>query len=272
MTIENLKKCKYGLTHSGTFHADDVFATAFIKMINPSITIIRASSIPNDFKGIVYDIGGGLFDHHGNDNKKRPNGIPYAAFGKLWAHFAPFIYDDYIVKKIDKKFIAPLDLSDNTGLPDTLCSAIGAMNPTHEANGDKEFVEAVKFATVILNNLINHEIKNYEEEKEVKEIYEKSINKEIIVLDKHLHFTDYLPGTEAIYVIFPSNRGGYLAQGVPINSDTVELKRPFPASWTQELPEYLTFCHNSRFLISAKTLDDIIYACNIALKDVNYDR
>ena len=116
-------------------------------------------------------------------------------------------------------------------------------------------------------DLINHEINYYEEEKEVKEIYEKSINKEIIVLDKHLHFTDYLPKTEAIYVIFPSNRGGYSAQGVPINSDTVELKRPFPASWTQDLPEYLTFCHSSRFLISARTLDDIIYACNIALKD-----
>ena len=80
MTIENLKKCKYGLPHNGTFHADDVFATAFIKMINPSIKIIRASSIPTDFKGIVYDIGGGLFDHHGNDNKKRPNGIPM----RLW--------------------------------------------------------------------------------------------------------------------------------------------------------------------------------------------
>lgn len=267
MTIENLKKCKYGLTHNGTFHADDVFATAFIKMINPSIKIIRASSIPNDFKGIVYDIGGGLFDHHASDNKKRPNGISYAAFGKLWAHFAPFIYDDYIVKKIDKKFIAPLDLSDNTGSPDTLCSAIAAMNPTHEVNGDKEFAEAVKFATIILKNLIQHEMNYYEEEKEVKEIYEKSINKEIIVLDKHLHFTDYLPKTEAIYVIFPSNRGGYSAQGVPINNDTIELKRPFPASWTQELPDYLTFCHNSRFLISARTLDDIIYACNIALKD-----
>ena len=163
-------------------------------------------------------------------------------------------------------------MSDNTGSPDTLCSAIAAMNPVDEANGDKEFAEAVKFATVILKNLINHEINYYEEEKEVKEIYEKSINKEIIVLDKHLHFTDYLPKTEAIYVIFPSNRGGYSAQGVPINSDTVELKRPFPDSWTQDLPEYLTFCHSSRFLISARTLDDIIYACNIALKDVNYDR
>ena len=198
MTIENLKKCKYGLTHSGTFHADDVFATAFIKLINPNIKVIRASSVPVDFKGIVYDIGNGLFDHHSLDNKKRSNGIPYAAFGKLWAHFAPFIYDDYIVGKIDKKFIAPLDLSDNTGSPDTLCSAIAAMNPVDEANGDKEFAEAVKFATIILKNLIQHEIKNYEEEKEVKEIYEKSINKEIIVLNKHLHFTDYLPKTEAI--------------------------------------------------------------------------
>ena len=46
MTIENLKKCKYGLTHSGTFHADDVFATAFIKMINPSIKIISSILSP----------------------------------------------------------------------------------------------------------------------------------------------------------------------------------------------------------------------------------
>ena len=121
--------------------------------------------------------------------------------------FAPFIYDDYIVKKIDKKFIAPLDLSDNTGLPDTLCFAIGAMNPTHEANGDKEFVEAVKFATVILNNLINHEIKNYEEEKEVKEIYEKSINKEIIVLNKHLHFTDFCLKPRRFMLYFLQSEG-----------------------------------------------------------------
>lgn len=267
MTLEDLRNCKYVLTHNGTFHADDVFSTAFIKILNPNVKTIRTSDIPDNFNGLIYDIGDGEFDHHGAYNEKRANGIPYASFGKLWCTFAPLIYEDYVVKKIDKKFISSLDMSDNTGLPDTMCTAIAAMNPTNDTNGDNEFNEAVKFAKVILENLIKHEIKNYEEEKEVRKIYEESKNKEIIVLDTHLHFTDTLPNTKTLYVIFPSKRGGYSAQGVPINSDTVELKKPFPASWTEELPQYLTFCHSSRFLISANTLDDIIYACNIALKD-----
>ena len=78
----------------------------------------------------------------------------------------------------------------------------------------------------------------------------------------------YIPKTKVIYVIFPSKRGGYSAQGVPINSDTVELKKPFPKKWLTSLPDYLTFCHKNRFLISADSLDKIIYACNIALKEV----
>lgn len=41
MNLEELKKCKYGLTHNGTFHADDVFSTAFVKILNPNIQIIR---------------------------------------------------------------------------------------------------------------------------------------------------------------------------------------------------------------------------------------
>ena len=55
MRLENLKKCKYGLTHAGTFHADDVFAAAFIKIINPDIKILRESEVPSDFEGIVFD-------------------------------------------------------------------------------------------------------------------------------------------------------------------------------------------------------------------------
>ena len=43
MDLEELKNCKYGFTHSGIFHADDVFATAFIKMINPNIEIVRGN-------------------------------------------------------------------------------------------------------------------------------------------------------------------------------------------------------------------------------------
>ena len=51
------------LTHSGKFHADDVFSSALLKIINPNIKIIRAFDVPKDFDGIVFDIGCGKFDH-----------------------------------------------------------------------------------------------------------------------------------------------------------------------------------------------------------------
>ena len=267
MKLEDLKKCKYGLTHSGLFHADDVFSTAFIKIINPGIDIIRSNEIPSDFDGIVYDIGFGEFDHHGTDNELRENGIPYAAFGKLWRCFAKDLYGEYVYKKFDKSLIQYLDLSDNTGKIDSLCLVISAFNPIKEEDADVCFNEAVEFSKNILIRLIKKEQLYFEEEKLVKEIYDKSKNKEIIVLDKYLHFKDTLPDTLAKYVIYPSNRGGYVAQAVTIGSDTIELKKAFPQQWTKELPNYLRFCHSSRFLIAGRSLEDVMHACNVALKE-----
>lgn len=268
MELEDLKKCRYALTHSGIFHADDVFSTAFIKLVNPDIEIIRSNEVPDGFDAIVYDVGFKEFDHHGNDNECRENGIPYAAFGKLWRKFAGKIYGEYVYKKIDRKLIEALDLSDNTGKADSLCLAIAAFNPiADEGDGNKEFEQAVEIAKVILDRLIKKEQSYFEEEKLVKEVYDKSKNKEIIILDRYLHFKDTLPLTDAVYVIHPSNRGGYIAQGVTVKSDSIELKKPFPERWLYELPSYLNFCHKSRFLIAGDTLEDVIKACNEALKE-----
>ena len=73
-----------GFTHAGKFHADDVFATALLQIIRPDIRITRGFVVPDDFDGIVYDIGFGMFDHHQEPREYRANGIPYAAFGLLW--------------------------------------------------------------------------------------------------------------------------------------------------------------------------------------------
>ena len=73
-----------GFTHAGKFHADDVFATALLQILRPDIKITRGFVVPDDFDGIVYDIGFGMFDHHQEPRETRPNGIPYAAFGLLW--------------------------------------------------------------------------------------------------------------------------------------------------------------------------------------------
>ena len=68
-------------THSGKFHADDVFSAALLLYLNPEIMITRGNRVPEDFDGIVFDIGRGQYDHHQKDSRIRENGIPYAAFG-----------------------------------------------------------------------------------------------------------------------------------------------------------------------------------------------
>ena len=78
-----------GFTHGGKFHADDVFSTALLQIVRPDFTVQRGFTVPDDFDGIVYDVGLGLFDHHQEPRETRPNGVPYAAFGLLWlgTHF-----------------------------------------------------------------------------------------------------------------------------------------------------------------------------------------
>lgn len=75
------------LTHGGRFHADDVFSAALLKLLNPSVQIIRVFDVPENFDGLVFDIGWGRFDHHQKNAPVRPNGVPYAAFGLLWKEF-----------------------------------------------------------------------------------------------------------------------------------------------------------------------------------------
>ena len=104
-----------GFTHAGKFHADDVFATALLQILRPDIKITRGFVVPDDFDGIVYDIGFGMFDHHQEPREYRANGVPYAAFGLLWRVLGPGLVGERQARLIDENFIQPLDLNDNTG-------------------------------------------------------------------------------------------------------------------------------------------------------------
>ena len=87
--VETIKEANC-ITHSGTMHADEVFATAFLDLYIKDIKVFRTNtideSIIND-NTLIYDIGRGSYDHHQEDAKKRENGITYCAFGLLWQDF-----------------------------------------------------------------------------------------------------------------------------------------------------------------------------------------
>ena len=275
-------------THSGKFHADDVFSSALLLYLNPEIRIIRENKVPEDFDGIVFDIGRGRYDHHQKDSRIRENGIPYAAFGLLWEKLGPEILGEELAQKFDESFVQPLDNNDNTGEKNELATLIGNFNPTWDAQGgnDEAFFQAVSVAGMILENKFERYLGNERADKRVEEILEehqKAIlsgekSKEearILILPEFVPCQKRLSETEIAFVIFPSNRGGYCIQ--PQKKEySLNYKCSFPVEWLGLENEELVaatglpsagFCHKGGFLMTTGTLEDAVKACEISLAD-----
>jgi uncharacterized UPF0160 family protein len=153
-----MKKIKHGgITHNGVFHADDVLSSCLLKLINPSFTYRRTSDIPKEFKGIVYDIGGGEYDHH-TELKKRENGKNYAAFGLLWKDLGTYFMDKEHAKLFDDVFVSEIDRCDTTSNTNLLSSSIDYFNPNwnSKTESDAAFDYAVETFLPVLRNLIKH--------------------------------------------------------------------------------------------------------------------
>ncbi|KIR01778.1 hypothetical protein P261_00592 [Lachnospiraceae bacterium TWA4] len=254
-------------THGGKFHADDVFSGALLRILNPSIKIIRGFKVPEDFDGIVFDIGLGEFDHHQVDSKVREDGIPYAAFGLLWEKFGPELVGEELAKKFDKTVVCDMDEADNTGKYHAISDLIGSYNPGWDS--DKNPDECYEEALGVAKSLLEHKIEALKGLIRAKEEVLALIDTNtppLLILSRFIPWKQWVVDTPYQFVIYPSNRGGYNAQGVPISEDTVELKCPFPESWRglsgEELEKVsgicgLRFCHNSGFLLAGETLESV---------------
>ncbi|MDO5559527.1 MAG: MYG1 family protein [Oscillospiraceae bacterium] len=262
---------KKACTHSGRFHADDVFSTALVRYLNPNIQIIRVNDVPDDFDGLVYDIGRGKYDHHMPECEVRPNGIKYAAFGLLWRDFGAGIIGREKALGFDERFVAPLDLSDNTGEYNQVAEIISAFNPQWNSvkSQDEAFNEATDFALRILIKIFG-KYKSVEAAKKIVHEAYSSSDKTTVKLEKYVPWKDVLENSPAKFVMFPSQRGGYAVVGVPAVNEQ-HPKVMFPESWAglcdEELEQVsgirgMKFCHVGRHMISASDMQ----ACETAIQ------
>ena len=282
------KKDARSFTHGGKFHADDVFSAALLFYINPEITILRGNRVPDDFDGIVFDIGRGAYDHHQRDSRVRENGVPYAAFGLLWEAVGAEILGEELAEEFDEAFVQPLDHNDNTGEKNELATLIGNFNPTWDAQGgnDEAFFQAVSVAGMILENKFERYRGNERADRRVEEILEEhrqavtsgkrdSEDAKILILPEFVPCQKFLSETPVAFVIFPSNRGGYCIQ--PQKKEfSMNYKCAFPEAWLGLEGEALQkatglsgagFCHKGGFLMSTENLEDAVKACEISLKE-----
>jgi uncharacterized UPF0160 family protein len=276
--IEQIKqKDACAFTHGGKFHADDVFSSALLLYINPEISITRGNSVPDDFTGIVFDIGRGEFDHHQKDSRIRENGVPYAAFGLLWEAVGADILGEELAVKFDESFVQPLDNNDNTGEKNELATLIGNFNPSwdYEGGSDEAFFQAVSVAGMILENKFERYRGNERADKRVEEVLAKhDPASRILVLPEFIPCQKALSETDIAFVIFPSNRGGFCIQ--PQKREySMNYKCSFPAEWlgleNEELEQVTGlqsagFCHKGGFLMTVGMLEDAVKACRISME------
>lgn len=265
------------LTHSGQFHADDIFATAtwnlYFKKKEPKTKLTYNRSMhPEDIAAadIVYDVGGIYntkklrFDHHQNDPKLvRKNGIPYAAFGLVVKHIVPelitllsgetnkkFIAE--VFEKFEEKLVLHIDAMDNGKLtyknvyPDVDVATIDnffrmcrtSKDVETAKDIDKTFFTLVKFAEFIVENILNYAIKGQRAKADAIAVYKKTKDKRVIVSDT-FHPFNFNAFPEPLLTVYQDLRGNWSAKTVETGVDLYDARFYFPESWRGLMDEEL---------------------------------
>lgn len=282
--VETIEEAKF-ITHSGTMHTDEVFATAFLDLYKKDIKVIRVSEVPIDKIAsdvLVYDIGRGKYDHHQLDAKLRENGIKYSAFGLLFQDFGrDFLKQENIAdveevfQILDKELIEGIDAIDNGVFPEIkapykvklLDDIIKVFNPSYGSNQqeNEQFIKAVELAKVILQEILLNIVGKVKAKKIILEKL-KNTTKDYLELEEYIPYEETIlkneEGNHILFVMYPSNRGGYGIKTIKKSLEDKTDRMPFPESWAglekEKLEEVtgikgMEFCHSARFLVTCKT-------------------
>ncbi len=295
-TTKNIEKADV-ITHSGTFHGDDVLATVILNRALGDITVYRAIEVPQDVDEnvIVYDIGFGKFDHHQEgEDRKRENGVPYAACGLIWKEFgkkivANTLNPELVWNIIDKELIQPVDAVDNGVMPTVMyptqpmhfSKIISKFNPSWEGvkSYDVAFENAVVFAGIVFDYVLADAISRAKAQKIVEKAIELSRG-HIMVLSQNVPWNDVVLSStnkkamEIQFVVYPSKRGGYNWRCVSSSIGDFRQRKNVPLEWRglhgkalQKVTGVKTarFCHPKGFIGGAETLEDAIKMAKIAV-------
>jgi uncharacterized UPF0160 family protein len=278
-------------THPGTFHADDVFAIAALRLVHGEVEVVRtrdaeiqAASDARVDVGGRFDPATGDFDHHQRGGAgERANGIRYASFGLVWqVHGDALAGDADAAAAIDERLVQGVDAND-TGQtisealvddirPMTVSGVIAAMNPAWDQEltaeeEDARFAEALDLAAGILQREIAGAGAFIRAQRLVRDAIRRARDPRVIELDRNMPWRDTvaMSAPEALFVVYPKS-DGWGMQAVPKAPDEFANRRDLPAEWAGLSGEELAavtgvpdaiFCHSSRFYISAGSREGI---------------
>ncbi len=280
-------------THDGTFHADDAFAVAAIRLAHPGrdVQVIRSRD-PRQLAacdlrvdvGRASDPDAGDFDHHQPGGAgARPNGIPYAAFGLVWRHHGAAIAGSQdAADLIDRQLVQVIDAND-TGYdvfdsrhdgvdPFGADRVIAALNPSWEEPAGPEdllarFHEAVALAGAILERQAARAAGQIRASQLVRAAAAQAPDPRIVELPRFMPWRDVIVTEfpDAALVLFP-RPDGWAMQAVPAQLGSFQNRLSLPEAWAglagSELEQACgvpgaVFAHAGRFFAAAGTRDAV---------------
>jgi uncharacterized UPF0160 family protein len=263
------------VTHSGPFHADEVFAYALLRVfLGEELELLRtrdAALIAG--ADVAIDVGGEYdperrrFDHH-----QRAYQGPLSSAGmvlnwledtgKLPARLAAQLRADWVdyIDAVDNGRRSP-----GGGVPCiSLIVAILAEQAHSPADFDARFLEAAALCEGVLRGLCTMEHRNQEASSAVAAAMRnaEATGSRVLVFDRHYkwkraYFEQGGGHHASDYVLFPDDDGGWRLLGIPDEAGGFGLKRPLPAEWAGLVDDELSnvvgvagakFCHKNRFL------------------------
>ncbi|XQF92134.1 MYG1 family protein [Pseudoalteromonas espejiana] len=283
------------VTHSGNFHADDVFSIAVLKHVLPSFKLIRTrDKALIESADIVVDVGGeynpdiGRFDHHQRGGAgERENGTPYSSFGLIWKKYGLALCDNNqaVADRVDSGLVSNIDAIDCgyvKGVVEgiTLSQTLSMFNPTWEEEGnfDECFNEAVDFAARLLTRFIASAHGSVNAKAIVAKAIENAEDARVIVLEKYTPWkkTVHILSSDALFMVYPSHSGQWILQTVPVEPGSFEDRKSLPKAWAGLSDEEFqaetglndaVFCHNGLFIAGTKSFESTMKLAEVALAE-----
>jgi uncharacterized UPF0160 family protein len=286
-------------THSGSFHADDVFAIAALSLLYPNYEVHRTRDpkvwAQCDF---VVDVGGHyshaekVYDHHFKDGPAYEDGLKMSSIGLIWSHYGAEICGRAdVADRVCRRLIRQLDANDN-GVTLTkhvsefadvreisLSGSISMMNPQDYSKADEAFANEVVRARLLLQAAISSAQRWIESRAGLEAALKEALAEEraYILVPPNCKWPEHLfnsPGNESIlYAIFERD-GKWFAQAVPSAPGEFSNRKNFPAAWAGLCDAAFSevagvtdgiFCHQGLFLCATASFESTLKLVNAAI-------
>lgn len=283
------------VTHSGSFHPDDLLSVATLRILLAQRGVHRVQVMRTREQSeiatadFVVDVGGeydqsrNRFDHHQAAGAGvRANGIPYASFGLVWKAFGVELCgSEKNAVALEHELVQLVDAIDNgvevcspiiDGVhPYAFGHALSSFLPSWKEladtklTADRAFAKALLFAEAVLRREIVRTKDAEEGRVNVEKAYQVATDKRIIVLDHSYVWGDVLRAySEPLYVIYPQGADKWHVKAVRNDPNSFKNRKNFPVEWAGKRDaEFVQltgvsdalFCHKNLFLAVAGSLE-----------------